>query len=292
MSFRPIIFVLSALAFLQIKGLAFDGRDYRIEPPLKSLAEIEAAIKERPKDPSAYCERAQANLCAGECEAAVDDFSKAIKLDPNCARAFVGRSKAYEMMGKTNLAALDIDTAVKLAAKLPAKSEDRKCVADIYRQQITILRNQGKVVQALPFFDKLILSENLGVGPHDRSELRQERAAIYLTLKLPQKAIDDINVDSDNKARHLDRYFTLAKAYEQLHKPEMVLDSYSRGIARGEALRAKKSFPDRQLAALYAARAKLYDDMGKPGLAKADRSNIGKTDYSSVYEDLYPGKRK
>lgn len=63
----------------------------------------------------AYNRRGRANEAVGRFNAAADDYTQTIRLDPKIAGYFDNRMRAYKALGLTELALRDADTAVRLA---------------------------------------------------------------------------------------------------------------------------------------------------------------------------------
>ena len=63
---------------------------------------------------SGYANRACANIDRAKYAEAIVDLSKAVCLDPKYGKAFYNRAKAYEKLGKSDLAKKDQETAQEL----------------------------------------------------------------------------------------------------------------------------------------------------------------------------------
>lgn len=238
---------------------------------------IEARLRKNANDVSALLDRAQAYLTAGECELAVQDYTAAIKHNPRLGTAYLGRSRALEMIGSHPQALLDIDQAIKLC--------DKTWMADAVLHKTAVLKALGRGAECPPLYEQLICSKGLGVGSSDRVNLREQRAVLYLRLKKPELALSDLEVCGRARPGSLDVFLNKGKAYALLNKPEKELEAYSLGIKLDNITRSVTG--ERHMADLYLARAELYKKLGKLALAEADlkksRSNQ-KTLYKEIYE--------
>jgi len=85
----------------------------------KNIAErdprlLDEAIEDNPNLPFVYAERAYMNFQKENFSAAVDDYNKAIKLDPAQPEYFLNRGLALEKLKHTNAAYTDYTTAIRL----------------------------------------------------------------------------------------------------------------------------------------------------------------------------------
>jgi tetratricopeptide (TPR) repeat protein len=73
----------------------------------------------------AYNNRASANEYFGNHDAAIDDYSRALQIDPHYATALYNRGSVYLTIGKPELAIADLDAAVLIAPKRAAAYHNR-----------------------------------------------------------------------------------------------------------------------------------------------------------------------
>lgn len=255
---------------------SFDGLTYKLKAPDCSMAEIELRLRKNANDVTALLDRAQAYLTAGECELAAQDYGLVIKHNPRMARAYLGRSRALEMIGSHAQALLDIDQAIKLG--------DKASMADALLQKTVVLKSLDRGAECPPLYEQLIASKGLGVGPSDILNLREQRAALYLRLKKPELALLDLEICGAARPGSLDIFLYKGKAYALLNNPEKELEAYSKGIKQDNVTRSLNG--DRIMADLYQARANLYKKMGKPSLAEADLKK-SRTNQKTLYKEIY-----
>jgi tetratricopeptide (TPR) repeat protein len=240
------------------------------------MVDIEERLRKNPYNTAALLDRAQAYLTAGECELAVQDYGLVIKHNPRMAKAYLGRSRALEMIGSHAQALLDIDQAIKIC--------DNTCMADALLQKTAVLKALDRGSECPPLYEQLIGSKGLGVGPSDIVNLREQRAALYLRLKKPELALRDLEVCGRARPSSLDIFLNKGKAYALLNSPEKELEAYSCGIKLDNTTRSLNG--DRYMADLYQARAKLYKKMGKQSLSEADL-NKSRLNQKTLYKEIY-----
>lgn len=240
------------------------------------MTDIEARLRKNPSDVSALLDRAQAYLTAGECELAVQDYGAVIKQNQRASSAYLGRSRALEMIGNHAQALLDVDQAIKAG--------DKTSLADALLQKTAVLKALNRGAECPPLYEQLIDSKGLGVGSSDRVNLRQQRAALYLRLKKPELALLDLEICGAARPGSLDIFLNKGKAYALLNKPEKELEAYSLGIKLDNITRSVTG--DRHMADLYQARAKLYKQMGKLALAEADLKK-SRSNQKTLYKEIY-----
>lgn len=271
-----VVAVLIAVPSSNQSCSSFDGLTYKLKAPACSMPVIEARLRKNPGDVSALLDRAQAYLTAGECELAVQDYTAAIKHNPRLGTAYLGRSRALEMIGSHPQALLDIDQAIKLC--------DKTWMADALLHKTAVLKALDRGAECPPLYEKLIGSKGLGVGPSDTINLREQRAALYLRLKKPELALLDLEVCGTARPGSLDIFLNKGKAYALLSNSEKELEAYSRGIKLDNITRSLNG--DRLMADLYQARAKLYKKMGKLSLAEADLKK-SRLNQKILYKEIY-----
>jgi tetratricopeptide (TPR) repeat protein len=79
----------------------------------QAATSFENALKSDPDSAEAYYGQGLANACTGQYDAAIADYSSAIRLDPRW-RAYRNRAKAYEQKGDYMRALADFNAAIDL----------------------------------------------------------------------------------------------------------------------------------------------------------------------------------
>ena len=118
------------------------------------------------------------SLFAGEYEAAIEQLSEAIRLDPRYAPAYSSRGSAYLHTGENKAAIQDYDTAIRLAPENPD-------LADDYYNRAFVYQTLGEYQQAIEDYTKAIRSSPV------RADLYESRATAYDKLGDVEKANAD-----------------------------------------------------------------------------------------------------
>lgn len=277
---------LSAFVVLMISsmGSGTEQSAYARKKPGISMDEIEARVKNHPKDPLAYCDRALAYMDGGEGELAMQDYNTALKLKPNFARALLGRASVSMMFEKFDSALSDVDKALA--------QNDKVLESDILEKKLLILRNLKRLAECPPIYEKLLELRKAGRTDFTADELYLARAEIYIELKKPELALKDL--DAITKVTVRERYqraLAYTQACKMIKKPEKAL------VVCNEALSAAEKEPDKightkrdkAVQALYQQRAEIYKKMGKQDLANKDLEKAKKFQlkiYDMIYEDI------
>ena len=148
----------------------------------------------------------------GRFEEAIDEYTKAIELDPNYAMAYSNRAAAYLYKGQYDLVMADCNKAIELDPEL----------AMAYNNRGAAYATKGELDQAIADFDKAIeLAPELAMAYNNRG-------AAYATKGELDKAIADfdkaIELDPDYAKAYFGRGLTyylkgeVAKAVSDLEK--------------------------------------------------------------------------
>lgn len=141
-----------------------------------ALADLSAAIKLAPKEPSYFLARGDLYLIGKEdAKTAIADYTQAIALDPNFELAYLQRAEAYLSLNDSGKAFADFDKAVSLTQTNPIPLLRRG----------SAWREAGNPKKAIADFDAA-----LKIAPGFGSALVQ-RAEVYEAMKNFDKAIAD-----------------------------------------------------------------------------------------------------
>jgi tetratricopeptide (TPR) repeat protein len=96
-------------------NLLFAKKDYR-----RAIVEFSASIRARPNDYDAYMQRANAEDAAGNYPAAIEDYTKALELNPKDAiYYFMNRADTESSAENYSAAVADLSKAIKIGPKWP-----------------------------------------------------------------------------------------------------------------------------------------------------------------------------
>lgn len=278
---------LSVILALLTNGAAFLGWSMSAEASRKpriTMAEIEARVKNNPKDPLAYCDRALAYMDGGEGEQAMADYNTALKLKPNFARALLGRASVYMMFEKFDKALPDIDKALA--------QNDKTLEQNILEQKLLILRNLRKLSDCPPIYERLLALQKAGQTKLTSDEILLARANVYIELNKPELALKDLDaVTRVNAHERYERALAYIKVCKMLGKPEKALAICSEALAVAEKEPDKIGHTrrDKAVQAVYLGRAEIYKKMGKTDLANKDLEKAKKYQlkiYDMIYEPV------
>jgi serine/threonine protein kinase len=205
----------------------------------------------------------------GRLDEAIENFNKAITLDPNTAINYSERGSIYYDQDNQDKALDDFNTAIKLDSRL----------AIAYNNRAYVYYNKGKKKEALDDFNKAIeLEPGLAVSYNGRG-------VVYHDQNEEQKAIDDYNkaikIDKNYAVAHHNRgtfYLNKGKLNESLVdlnkvieiEPKLANSYYVRSAVyrnqgkQSEALSDlnKAIKLDPKMAAAYYDRGLIYDNQG------------------------------
>jgi tetratricopeptide (TPR) repeat protein len=89
--------------------------------PQEALEDFSRAINIDPTRADGYVGRANALQTLGQYEASLKDYDKAIDIDPKLANAYVNRGSVYSRLGEYEKAVTDYETGLQLDPKIDNK---------------------------------------------------------------------------------------------------------------------------------------------------------------------------
>lgn len=238
-----------------------------------SMQEAARQIELRPKDPSAYCDRGDMYLTAGEEDLALKDYESALACNKNSALAHLRLSYVYEMQGFNEKAMKEADLCLR--------AQDKNFAAEGHMQKISILLRQKREADCIPIYTTLITSKDIHVGRADRAYLYLDRANAHLKLNKPELALKDtIEVQKIFEKPSVPFLRTRARTYVALKNYSAAIADFTSAInnrSRGDVVTTSK---------LYRERARVYYKLGKSALAKSDEATAKHLDSENF--DLAP----
>ena len=136
---------------------------------------IDAGTDTKKNIAAAYINRGNAYDDKGEHDRAIEDYDKAIALNPKNANAYYNRGNAYYNMSEYDRAIKDYDNAIALDPKY----------ADAYGNRGTSYRNKGEYDSAIADYDK-----SIALNPNDAIDYNN-RGFAYEKLGNKQMAETD-----------------------------------------------------------------------------------------------------
>ncbi|MDO8281352.1 MAG: tetratricopeptide repeat protein [Thermodesulfovibrionia bacterium] len=164
--------------------------------------------------PIAYLNRGVVYWERKEFVKAIDDYSKAIEIDPRHAKAYSNRGSAYESMDKLDLAVKDFTKAVEVDPGL----------SGVYSNRGNVFMKMKRYDDAVRDYDKAI-----DIDP-EYAKAYSNRGVVYSNMGKFDLAVQDYT-----KAIELDRwsgkaYNNRGFAYESMGRYKEALDDYSKSI--------------------------------------------------------------
>ena len=89
--------------------------------PEKALEDFNRAIKIDPQLAGGYLGRANTLSTMGQYQEALEDYDRTLEIDPNLANAYINRGSAYSHLGQYEKAIADYEKGLKLDPKIDNK---------------------------------------------------------------------------------------------------------------------------------------------------------------------------
>ena len=235
------------------------GRAYAIKGEVDvAIDDFSMAIKLNPEFTEAYYNLGVAHWDKGEVDVAIDDFSMAIKLNPDYAKAYNNRGVAYNIKGDYNLAIDDFSMAIKLN---PDYAEAHY--------------NRGNLHRSKSNFTKAIIDYNKAIELNpDYAEAYNNRGVTYRFMEDLNSAITDYSKAIKINSKYPEAYYNRGNAYHSKGEHDKAINDCSKAIEL-----------DPKEAKAYFNRGIAYDSKDETDLAINDYSMAIKLkpDYAQVY---------
>ena len=145
-----------------------------------SIADLDQAVKAKPEDAELHLRRGLWQAAAGNTDAAIEDFTTALKLEPNYPAALLSRSQS--LSDRDDNAKHDLDTAIADLTTLIGRFKDS---AELIMNRGYILTRDRRLPEAIADF-----TDVLHLRPMSSGALRA-RAGVYSEQKEFEKAAAD-----------------------------------------------------------------------------------------------------
>lgn len=213
-----------------------EKRDLALQEFAKAI-ETASGIKEKA---AAYDDRGRYTALFDN-NRALQDFSRAIELDPDDKSYYISRGQTYWALKKNDPALRDFNKAIELDPKDALGYATRGAFFKFYKPELAIIDLSRALELGQSVFDYL------------------NRAQTYERLGRDDLAIQDYSKIIELYPDHIHTYNTRASLYAKIGRHDLAIKDYNKTI---------KLKPDRQSA--YMDRAKYYAKYGKHELAIKD----------------------
>ncbi len=212
-----------------------------------AIQEYTKAIEMDPSYASAYNSRGILYKELGDHQKALEDYNKAIELNSDYAAAYLNRGNLFYHLGDTQKALEDYNRAIELNSEYVLA----------YNNRGNLYRNLGSRQKALEDYDKAI-----ELAP-DYANAYLERGILYHNLGEFPKALRDYDkkIELNPKCEKCEiAYFNRGLLYGEFKEFEKAIKDFTRAIQL-----------DTKYKNAYLNRAYAYEALGQKALAEADR---------------------
>ncbi len=219
-------------------------------------------------------ERGNLYLCDADIEHAMPDFDKAIKLDPHCGKAYIGRSRLYQYMKKWPLAFSELQQAVRMAPP--------SIGVDALFESAFLHKDLQQFAESLADYNKVLQSGLL--SKQRQAAAFQQRGELYMRMSKREQAIADLTSALANDPSLLQAHLVRGRMYAQLRKLDLALADYTWVInsdpekITGDGVSGFVS----RVPEAYRERARIYQSMGRLDLARKDQISALKDERQSL----------
>lgn len=203
--------------------------------------------------PTQLIKQAKDLAAHGEYEGAMQKYNDIIHKHPQAPAAYIGRAKVYLELGKSDLALKDFDSAVKYDPKMNNWA---------LRDRGNLLQKYHRYEDAIKDFDKML-------EKHPDSSMQADRATCYMRLKKYPQAIEGFTRSLNLHVSK--RTHTIAKRGDCY----LALGQYQKALADYDQILKEDPDGNRSqdnYAKVREGRAQCYEKLGKPELAKKERT--------------------
>ena len=200
----------------------------------QAIQEYDKAIELNPNFAKAYCNRGWSYLSLGEKERAIQDYSKAIALNPNLVNAYNERGIAYYGLGEKEQAINDYDKAINLNP-----NDD-----SAYFYCGVAYRDLGKYERAIQYYDKAIeLNPNFAMAYNYRGHA-------YSKLGQKERAIQDFDKAIALNPNYAEAYNNRGVEYYYLKQYQKALRDFNKALELNPIIGLAKIYREKCLRAI------------------------------------------
>jgi tetratricopeptide (TPR) repeat protein/V8-like Glu-specific endopeptidase len=196
--------------YSRVAGIDFDA----------SVADLDQAVKARPQDAELRLRHGLWQAAAGNTDAAIDDYTTALQLEPNYPAALFSRSQS--LSDRDDKAKRDLETAIA----------DLTTLIGRFKDSAELIMNRGYFLMRDRRFDEAAadFTDVLKLRPKSSSALRA-RAGVYADLKEFDKAAKDYEHAVDLEPDLPTSYIARGNFRSQLGEDDDAIADFDRAIA-------------------------------------------------------------
>ena len=192
------------------RGLAYG----EIKQHERAIENYNKAIELNPNLAEAYNNRGVAYYEIKQHERAIEDYNKAIELNPKYAMAYYNRGNEYGEIKQHEKAIEDYNKAIELNPKY----------ADAYN-------NRGNAYREIKKHEKAIEDYNKAIELNPKyAMVYSNRGVAYGGLKQYAKAIEDFSKAIELNPKYADAYNNRGVAYREIKQHEKAIEDYNKAI--------------------------------------------------------------
>jgi len=232
-----------------------------------SMSDLNTLIKLHPQSPELYLQRGQVYLMDGDSENALNDFKKALAVDPKSAGAHIGISRVMRGMGNFSAGFQELKKAEQSGGNSDVATSALWESAFVHRElkQMDIALEQYNTV----------LKKGL-VGQSRQAFALFQRGELYLRINQFDKGIPDLNAAIKMEPNVVLFRIVRSQLYSSLNKPNEALADLNAAIAIEQKMIQLDPFGGLRgkMVQLYQSRAQVYRNLGKNDLAERDLKSV------------------
>ena len=193
------------------RGVAYAG----LNQHERAIEDYNKAIALNPNYAEAYYNRGTAYAGLNQHERAIEDFNKAIELNPNYAEAYYNRGVAYAGLNQHERAIEDFNRAIALNPNYAKAYNNRGVAYAELNQHEREIEDYNKAIALNP----------------DDAEAYYNRGLTYAGLNQYERAIEDYNKAIALNPDFAEAYNNRGNAYYGLNQHERAIEDYNKAIA-------------------------------------------------------------
>jgi tetratricopeptide (TPR) repeat protein len=238
----------------QDRGLAYA----KLGNHSQAIEDYDRAIEINPKYMEAYLNRGAAYGKLGDNRRAISDYDRAIKINPKCALAYLNRGVAVNELGNHTQAIEDYDRAIEFDPEN----------ADAYDNRGAAYAKLGNYSQAISDYNRAI-----GINPK-HAWAYNGRGAAYARLGNKRQATEDYGRAIEINPEYAEAYYNRGILHQGLGNHRQAIEDYNRAIESNS-----------EYAAAYTNRGVAYGILGNNRQAISDYDKAVEID--PKYEKAY-----